>query len=353
MNKSTWIIIGAVGASSVGAAAAAFLLSGKSIKQLIKTAPKTEETPKEWIAPAIETPVEKPMVSEIPKMEEVVEEVSIPIVESIPEPIPEPIPAPIPEPVPVVEPEQTPSQIMDDLPMGLPYIPGKLDESGGNGFVLGGVGVEPEQREIEKNDIEPEIVANSLPIINMNEVVEEAEKIGDDALPPIDTHEVTEEPKEEIGDALPSFESSDEIPTISLSSEVMEEPKEEVKEEIIEEPKAEIKEETEEKKEEVLSKKIGDNTVSLDPNDNLICLVNSEFNIDKDKLVSISSESGLGLVFEFMYPTMKNEATLINVYSKNPEGKLFLPPKEENDSVLAFGRSFITDSEEFKKFLQQ
>lgn len=222
-----------------------------------------------------------------------------------------------PETEPAAETQVADDESYSDLSLGgLPYLAGKM------------------QDETPKSTGEP--IVHNLPPIDMTIKAEEAEQTGDDALPPIMASEVSESEKEVIGDSLPSFD---------------EPKKEEYKPAEIENPvedKLCVDKVADDKNLQI--KTIGNNTVSKDPSDELISMVSSQFNIAKDKLVSISS-GNTGLVFEFMYPNMKNEATLVNVYSRTPDGSIYLPKKNENDSVMAFGRSFITDNAELKEFI--
>lgn len=99
------------------------------------------------------------------------------------------------------------------------------------------------------------------------------------------------------------------------------------------------------------TKVIGTNIVSDEPYNKAIDMVVLQFKgVERDRLVSIMSQDGAGLVFEFSNNRVKNENTLDNVFSITKNGKVVLPPEHEKAGALAFGKTFITDKPELSEF---
>ena len=357
MKKSTVLVLAATAAAAAAAAAGAGILSGKSIKDLVKGAPETTGTDSSasvapaYTAPAAapaqpepETPVSPasastglpydaaPVLNNEPQFatqEPVVpEEKAEEKLPDIPEPIPEP------EHEPDVKPEE-PQQENHSYGMGLPYLAGKMDREDEAG-VVGGAGFGM-----------PEVVSSTVPI-QPEDNSSENEPSGDDALPPIMKADEPSSEQSEIGDSLPSFDEKVKTEFHPVTSP-------EINESVAEK---EVKldggytQESESKPHKKLTDKIGDNTVSVDPADPLISKVSSEYGVPEERLVSIKSDAGMGLVFEFIDPFIKNDSTLMNVYSHTPDGKMVLPDAKEAQQVIDFGKKFITDHEALAEFIK-
>jgi|GEM_PF-2362379 len=99
------------------------------------------------------------------------------------------------------------------------------------------------------------------------------------------------------------------------------------------------------------TKVIGTNIVSDEPYNKAIEMVALQFpDIQRDRLVSIMSNDGAGIVFEFSSNRARNENTLVNVFSITPNGKIMLPTAQERSGALEFGKAFITDKPELNEF---
>ena len=91
--------------------------------------------------------------------------------------------------------------------------------------------------------------------------------------------------------------------------------------------------------------------VSDKDDDAAIKAVVDEFHVPAANLVSITADGNMPMVFEFIYSDMRTDATLMSVYFIMPDGKATLPPETDRENVLAFGRNFITENEDLRKFL--
>ena len=99
------------------------------------------------------------------------------------------------------------------------------------------------------------------------------------------------------------------------------------------------------------TKVIGSNIVSDEPYNKAIEMVAKEYQgVQRYRLVSIMSQDGAGIVFEFSNSRSKNEDTLINVYSIKPNGDIVLPSPREKAGAIEFGKTFITDKPELSEF---
>lgn len=99
------------------------------------------------------------------------------------------------------------------------------------------------------------------------------------------------------------------------------------------------------------TKVIGNSVVSDEPNNKAIEMVVDKFtNVNKNNLVSIMTQDGSGMVFEFSTNFKKNADTLTNVYTTTSNGDVFQPSDAEKLSALNFGRTFINDKKELTEF---
>ena len=313
----------------------------------------------------------------------VVEKKEAPFVAPIPEPIPvAPAAAPIPEPIPVVpvaapipEPvviEESPKQEEDkytDIPMDLPYIAGKLELNESEPNVEPTVEptveapVEPIVEPTVEAPVEPTVVMSGAEVIDSHpdaEMLPGMEETKPETFADINPLEqgFTVGMTDMDGANLPTSGEMAAPETFADILPVAEDTEAKAEEPVIEptvEPAVEaapIEPAVEAPVAEPVDEStvhIGAAVVSDNANNTEIKKVVETFGVKVDNLVSIVAEQAM--VFEFLYPDMRNDATLVNVYFVLPDGQVTLPPEQDKENVLAFGRNFITENEEFKKFL--
>jgi len=289
-------------------------------------------------------PVETPVAEEVVP-EPVVEEPA-PVVEEVaePEPIVEEV-APVVEEVAPVAEEPAPEL------SGLGLINAALADAP----VAEPVAVEPVVEE-PVVAAEPELVLSSAePISTEEPVVEAPAPVEEDTLIPQQPNLEVEapifaEPAPVVEPVMPepevapvTFETlpiSDEyIEEVAPASEPAPAPVEEAP--VAEEPAAE------EKGKEA---KIGDTIVSDKNTNPSIIAVANKFGASIDNLVSIEAAGNVPMVFEFLFPDMRNDATLTAVYFIM-NGEPTLPPDADKEGVVAFGREFITNNADLRAFL--
>ena len=313
-------------------------------------------------APVVEKK-EAPFVAPIPEPIPVV-----PVAAPIPEPIPvAPVAAPIPEPVVI---EESPKQEEDkytDIPMDLPYIAGKLDLNES----------EPTVEPTVEAPVEPNVVMSGAEVIDSHpdaEMLPGMEETKPETFADINPLEqgFTVGMTDMDGANLPTSGEMSAPETFADILPVAEDTEAKAEEPVIEpaveptveaapvepaiEPAVEATAPIEPAVEAPVAEPVDESTVHIgaavvsdNANNTEIKKVVETFGVKADNLVSIVAEQAM--VFEFLYPDMRNDATLVNVYFVLPDGQVTLPPEQDKENVLAFGRNFITENEEFKKFL--
>lgn len=369
-----------------------------------ETSPAEEKTPVPEFIPAVTpvTPEVLPTVEEAPQPVVTVEEDKAPVEEASPV---------VEEAAPEEKVEET---VVDysDMPMDLPYLAGKLDEEEKDAEE---VVVPPVAAESSVEPVAPvEPVVPVAPVVPVTPVAAaEPEVILSSSAPIMDESPATEtllgqEPEKAEtfadlnpheqgyavgmsdidGEELPPAESTsnfsdfsepepapvtfddlthNETVTVEEPTPAIVEPA--VEPEVVAEPEAAAESEaavesapaseapvTESVAEETVDAKgstvkIGDAVVSDKGDDAAIKAVVDEFHVPASNLVSITADGNMPMVFEFIYSDMRTDATLMSVYFIMPDGKATLPPETDRENVLAFGRNFITENEDLRKFL--
>ena len=368
------LMSGALKASEAVKAKESFSTDFKHIPQKDLYVPSDVEQPKDTAEPVNDFEVVKPTV----EINEIKEEA-----EPIPTPIPEPIPAPIPEPVPAPVEEEGK---YTNIPMDLPYLAGKLEENE-EASAPEETPAEPAAAPVEpavEAPAEPQVVLSNAESIDENpsyapisSAEEEKPQTFADINPiaqgfavgmtdidgnNLPTADETSAP-ETFADILPTAGETVAEPAnaaeTSSDTTTLPTPEETTSVETADINIPPVVEETLPAEEKPAPKepetsdgstvKIGAATVSDNKNNTEIEKVVAAFGVKADNLVSIVADQAM--VFEFLYPDMRNDATLVNVYFVLPDGQVTLPPEKDKENVLAFGRNFITENEEFKKFL--
>ena len=96
---------------------------------------------------------------------------------------------------------------------------------------------------------------------------------------------------------------------------------------------------------------IGTATVTDDPADGTIRTVADVMQIPAENLVVLKAAGNMPMVFEFLNPAIRTEINLKNVYFIAPDGSVTCPPEDERENVVAFGRTFLAEQEDLRKFL--
>lgn len=99
--------------------------------------------------------------------------------------------------------------------------------------------------------------------------------------------------------------------------------------------------------------RIGNAIVSDDVQNGFIRLVSNTIGEPAEQLAVLVAPNTIPMVFLFSSPDVRTATTLSNVYFVNQEGKVSQPSESERDSVLAFGRSFVSDNTDFRTFLDR
>ncbi len=291
----------------------------------------------------------------------------VPTIDELPE-IPAPIELPQQE---IEEPEKKPEV---EITMGLPYIAGKLEDlelnESPNPKAKNAVKTEEPKampvvdEKVEVTTLQEEISNPFLDTTLIDKDINQPEVQMDESV--LITSPVTDEPivalpidedESVVGDS-PVIVSG---PFINQSQNLPEQPDLAQSQESIEFEDNTTSVENEERKigEPIIpnhmeygkTKVIGSNIVSDEPYNKAIEMVAKEYQgVQRDRLVSIMSQDGAGIVFEFSNSRAKNEDTLVNVYSIKPNGDIVLPSTREKAGAIEFGKTFITDKPELSEF---
>ena len=65
----------------------------------------------------------------------------------------------------------------------------------------------------------------------------------------------------------------------------------------------------------------------------------------------LKAAGNMPMVFEFINPAIRTEINLKNIYFIAPDGSVTCPPEDERENVVAFGRTFLAEQEDLRKFL--
>ncbi|MDD6807410.1 MAG: hypothetical protein PUD72_03035 [Oscillospiraceae bacterium] len=359
-------LAGKLGEDDADAAEIIITPSEQKAQDVVAPAPVVEPVAEPVVAP---TPVVEPVAEPVVAPTPVVEPVAEPVVAPIPvvEPVAEPVVAPAPVVEPVAEPVVAPAPVVE--PVAEPVVaPAPVVEPVAEPVVAPIPVVQPV--EVPTVEAQPEVVLPKAEPITFEETnskpegqtfadinplgqgfsVAMAEEVAD-PLPPVESTssaEVLESPV--TFDNLTS-DYVEEIPPVvetPVAVPVYEAPMSEPVAQPVVEP---LPQPVVEPVEDGRTVQIGGAVVSDRKTDSAIATVSSTFDVPVENLVSIAAEGNSPMVFEFLYPDMKTDATLMNVYFILPDGQATLPPETEKESVLAFGRNFITGNEELRAFL--
>lgn len=98
---------------------------------------------------------------------------------------------------------------------------------------------------------------------------------------------------------------------------------------------------------------VGSAIVSADTSNGFIQLVSATTGKTPESLVVLAAPKAEVMVFSFADAKERNENTMDAVYFVSQDGTVSEPPAGEKENVMAFGRTFISRNEDFKKFLAQ
>lgn len=98
---------------------------------------------------------------------------------------------------------------------------------------------------------------------------------------------------------------------------------------------------------------VGSAVVSADTSNGFIQLVSATTGKTPESLVVLAAPKAEVMVFSFADAKERNENTMDAVYFVSQDGTVSEPPAGEKENVMAFGRTFISRNEDFKKFLAQ
>ena len=304
--------------------------------------PAVEEAPVEPIAFA-EPAVEEAPVEPIAFAEPAVEEAPVEPI-AFAEPAVEEAPV---EPIAFAEPaEEVAEEVV--LPTAEP-----IDDFASSEPILADAPVEEEALDVNplgqgfsvsETDDPSEAMEDSLGLPSADEAfagsdyIEEIEEPAPVEAPVYEAEPVEAEPEAIEPEVI--VEEPEEAPAVEEAPEVEEAPVEETAP-VFETP-------VEEKGKEIV---IGNAVVSDKADNDNIKAVVASFDVNADNLVSFAAEGNMPMVFEFLYNDMRSDATLMSVYFVMPDGQAGLPPEEDRENVLAFGRNFIAGNEALRNFL--